>query len=234
MKTIQQQARHAGLLYLLLALSAPIGLMVVPGRIIVRHDATATADHLRASEWLMRLGIGSELLHQALVIFVVMALYRLFRGVDRHQAQLLVILGALVSVPIMFLNVVNQIAALTLVSGTPYLNTFDKAQLDTLAYLFVRLHSTGIQVASIFWGLWLFPFGWLAIRSGFIPRVFGWLLYVAGAAYLVNSTAVLCIPAWAPGIGQVTGILIIAEVPIIFWLAIAGANGPRAKEALPA
>lgn len=234
MKTIQQQARHAGLLYLLLAISAPLGLMVVPGRIIVRNDATATADHLRASEWLVRLGIGSELLHQALVIFVVMALYRLFRDVDRHQAQLLAILGALVSVPIMFLNVVNQIAALTLVSGTPYLDTFDKGQLDTLAYLFIRLHSAGVQVASVFWGLWLFPFGRLAIRSGFIPRVFGWLLYAAGAAYLVDSTAVLCIPAWSPAIGQVTGILIIAEVPIIFWLAIAGANGPRAQEALPA
>ena len=38
-------------------------------------------------------------------------------------------------------------------------------ELDALAYLFVRLHSQGFTVASIFWGLWLFPFGILVIRG---------------------------------------------------------------------
>ncbi|MGH7427466.1 MAG: DUF4386 domain-containing protein [Gemmatimonadales bacterium] len=56
----------------------------------------------------------------------------------------------------------------------------EKPQLDALAYLFVRQHEQGITVASIFWGLWLFPFGMLVIRSGFIPRVFGVLLMMAG------------------------------------------------------
>jgi hypothetical protein len=55
----QQQARSAGLLYLLLALSAPIGLLVVPGKLIVSGNATATADNLRASEWLLRAGIAN-------------------------------------------------------------------------------------------------------------------------------------------------------------------------------
>lgn len=79
------------------------------------------------------------------------------------------ILGALVSVPIMFLNVLSEIAALILVSGADFLSVFDKPELDALALLSLRLHGQGIIIASIFWGLWLFPFGILVIRSRFIP-----------------------------------------------------------------
>ena len=52
----------------------------------------------------------------------------------------MVILGALVSVPIVFLNVLNEIAALILVSGASFLSVFQRPQLDALAYLFLRLH----------------------------------------------------------------------------------------------
>lgn len=222
MRTLQQQARRAGLLYLVLAVSAPFGLLYVPGRLIVAGDATATAANLRASEWLLRLGMGSELFHQAVVVFVVLALYRLFRAVDEGLAKQLVVLGALVSVPIMFVNTLNHVAALLLVSGADFLSVFPQPQLDALAYLFVRLHGKGITVASIFWGLWLFPFGLLVIRSGFIPRVFGFLLMLAGAAYLAEAFAELVVPALAPTVGKVALTLEVAEVPIVFWLAIWG------------
>jgi hypothetical protein len=134
----------------------------------------------------------------------------------------MVILGALVSVPIMFLNVLNEIAALILVSGADFLSAFEKSQLDALAFLFLRLHGEGITVASIFWGLWLFPFGILVIRSGFIPRIFGILLFIAGSAYLASSFTTLVLPQYAQLVGQVALVLEIAEVPIIFWLFIRG------------
>lgn len=224
MKTTQQQARYAGFLYLLLALSAPIGLMYVPGKLIVSGNATATADNIRASGWLLRIGIASELIHQVIVIFLVLALYRLFKAVNETQAKQVVILGALVSVPIMFVNVLNNIAALFLVSGSDVLSVFERPQLDALAYLFLHLHGKGITVASIFWGLWLFPFGMLVIRSGFIPRVFGFLMMIAGIAYLASSFATLVVPKLAPLVGQVALPLEVAEVPIIFWLLIWGAR----------
>jgi hypothetical protein len=228
-RSIQQQARFAGFLYLLLGLSAPIGLLYVPGKLIVSGNATATAENLRASGSLLRLGIASELFHQAVGIFLVLALYRLFKEVDEYLAKQLVILGALVSVPIMFVNVLNEIAALILVSGVDFLSVFQKPQLDALAYLFIRLHSQGITVASIFWGLWLFPFGLLVIRSGFIPRVLGYLLMIAGTAYLVTAFIVLILPQYAPIVRPVALPLESAELPIILWLAIWGARVPRVE-----
>jgi uncharacterized protein DUF4386 len=222
-RSTQQQARAAGLLYLLMALSAPIGLLYVPGKLIVSGNATATADNIRASESLLRIGIASELLHQIIFVFLGLALYRLLKAVNETHAKQMVIL-ALMSVPIMFVNVVNDIAALVLVSGADFLSVFEKPQLDALAYLFVRLHSQGIFVASIFWGLWLFPFGMLVIRSGFIPRVFGVLLMIAGCANLANAFAALILPRYAPLVSQIALPLEVAELPIVFWLLVWGAK----------
>ena len=232
-QSLKKRARFAGLMYLLLGISAPIGLMYVPGKLIVAGDATATADRIRQSEWLLRLGIGSELFQQVTVIFVALALYRLFKEVNQRQAVLMVILGALVSVPIMFVNVLNYVAAVTLAKGAPFLAPFDRAQLDALAYLFVRLHSHGFIVASVFWGLWLFPFGLLVIQSRFIPRFLGYLLFVAGAAYLVSAFTSLVLPAHRPLVNGVALTLEMCEVPIIFWLLIWGAKD-QGRHAVPA
>jgi Domain of unknown function (DUF4386) len=223
MNPTKKQARIAGLWYLLLGITAPIGLVYVPAKLIVPGNATATADHLRASESLVRIGIGSELFHQVIGIFLVLALYRLFKAVNQKYAVLMVIFS-LLGLPIIFLNVLNEIAALVLVSGADFLSVFDKRQLDALAYLFVRLHSQGITVASIFWGLWLFPFGILIIRSGFIPRFLGVLLFIAGSAYIVSSSTSVLLPRYLLLVNKFAMILMAAELPIMFWLLIWGAK----------
>lgn len=215
-------ARVAAVLYLLMTVSAPFALIYVPGKLMVPGDATATVDRLRDSEFLLRAGIASELFHQAIAIFLVLALYRLFKAVSETHAVLMVILGALVSVPIVFLNVLNEIAALVLVGGGDFLSAFDRPQLDALAYLFLRLHEQGLIVASIFWGLWLFPLGMLVIRSGFVPRVLGFLTMIAGVAYLAGAFASLVLPRYADPVGQFATALYFGELPFIVWLLLWG------------
>jgi len=225
--TIKREARIAGWWYLLLGLSAPLGLEIVPDKLYVSGNATETAQRVLSHETLYRLGMFSELFHQAIGIFLVLALFRLFKRVDEGLSWQLVILGALVSVPVMFANEVSALGALILFKGAPYLSVFDKAQLEALGYFFIRLHTLGIQMAAVFWGLWLFPFGLLIIRSGFIPKVFGYLLFVAGVAYLASSACTVLAPQFSREVNNYAGILEIAEVPIIFWLVIAGAKEPK-------
>lgn len=229
MNATQRQARVAGLWYLLGSAVAPIGFMYVPGKVVVPGNATATVDRIRALESLYRLGIASELVGQVIMLFLALALYRLFKAVNEHHARLLVVLGALVPVPIVFVNVLNEVAALILVSGAEFLSAFEQAKLDALAYLFVRLHGQGITVVSIFWGLWLSPFGMLVIRSGFIPRAFGILLMVAGTAYLASASAALFLPQYASQVRQVAMPLYFAEPPIIIWLLVWGARSRRTQ-----
>jgi hypothetical protein len=224
MRTTKQQARFAGLLYLLIALTAPFGLLYVPQKLIVSGDAAATAANLRASEWVLRLGIASELVHQVLAVFLVLALYDLFESVSRRLAVLIVIFGALLSVPIMFANVLNDLAALVFASGAEFLSVFSRPELDAWTYFFLHLHGRGILVASIFWGIWLFPFGLAVIRSRFIPPLLGYLLFAAGAGYLAAAFVGLVIPRFSAIVTPVAGVLEIGELPIIFWLLIRGAR----------
>jgi len=86
------------------------------------------------------------------------------------------------------------------------------------------LHGQGLVVASIFWGLWLFPFGMLVMRSGFIPRILGVLLMIAGFGYLTSSFTSLLLPQYAKFVGQFAMVLYFGELPIIFWLLIWGAK----------
>ena len=225
MNSTTKQARVAGLLYLLASIIGFFCLAYVPGKLIVSGDATATANRIRASETLLRLGIASELIAFTIFIFVVLALYRLFKAVsEKHAVAMATLL--LISIPISLLNLLNEIAALVLVSGASFLSAFEKGQLDALAYMFLRLHGQGFIIAQIFWGLWLFPFGILVIRSGFIPRFLGYLLFIAASGYLASSFTSLLLPSYRHLVDQFAMVLEAGELPIIFWLLIWGAKVP--------
>ena len=127
----------------------------------------------------------TELICQAGFIFVALAFYHLLKGVNQRHASLMVIL-LVVSVPIAFINELNAIAALVLVRGADFLSLFDEPQRDALAMLFLNLHGHGIDLAGIFWGLWLFPLGLLVYRAGFLPRILGVVLMANCFAYPVN------------------------------------------------
>jgi len=223
MNSVKKQARIAGLLYFLASLPAPFGLIYVPNKLIVLNDATATANNIRASESLLRLGIGCELLGSIMFILVVVALYRLFKPVNETQALAMMIL-ILISIPISLLSVVNEVVALMVISGADFLSVFDAGQLNALAYILMRLHSRAILVAEIFWGLWLIPFGILVIQSRFIPRVLGYLLFLAALGYLASSVTFLLLPGYGPVVDKFASQLPLCELPIILWLLIWGAK----------
>jgi hypothetical protein len=220
----KKTARGAGLLYVLLGITGAFGIAIVPATLIVRGDATATAERIRSSEPLFRLGIASELIAATTFIFLGLALHRLFKAVNEGQASLMVIL-VLVSVPISFLNVLNEIAALVLLSGPDFLSVFGKPQLEALALLFLGLHSQGFGVAEIFWGLWLLPLGALVIGSGFAPRVLGFLVILAGLAYLADSFTSLLLPLYRQLVSIVAALFeAVGELSMIAWLLITGAK----------
>jgi uncharacterized membrane protein len=223
MNVIKEQARSAGFLYLLLAIIAPIGLIVIPNQLIVSGDATATADRILESGPLWGIGIALELTASIIFVFLAVALYRLFKRVNESHALLMMIL-ALVSVPISFLSTSFEIIAESIYSGPGFLSDLDKAALDSLGYMFLRMHTEGKGVETIFWGLWLFPFGLLVMRSGFIPRFLGVLLLAAGCGYVIGFFCPLLLPHYSSVIGQITMVLVFGELPIVFWLLIWGAR----------
>ena len=224
MSSIKAKARLAGILYVLMGIPAWFSLMYVPSAFIVRGDPTATARNITNGEFIYRLGILSELVSQTIFIFLVLILYDLFKDVDRKQARLMVTLVA-VSVAFEFVNCLNLIAPLILLSGADFLSVFTKPQLDALALVFLKLRDSGLGVVSAFWGLWLLPFGILVFKSGFFPKVLGVLLIVACFAYLADSVASIISPAPLHLVSMVALTLGgIGELAIVAWMIIKGAK----------
>lgn len=223
MHPTDKAARVAGALYPLMGAPAVFSLQYVPRALIVPGNATTTANNVLASAMLFRLGIVAELIAAVFFLLLVMALHRLLSGVNQSHARLMVGL-VLMSVAITFVNVLNNIAALTLFRGADYLSVFDKPQRDALAILFLGLHHQGLVVNEIFWGLWLFPFGLLVMRSGFIPRLLGILLIVNCFAYLAASLTSLLLPTYTSVVHRVAIIPELGELWIMLWLLIKGAK----------
>ena len=208
-----------------MVVTAPFSLIYVPRTLIVPGNATTTANNVLAHETLFRLGILADLISSVIFICLVIALYRLLSGVNKTHASLMVIL-VLVSVAVGFVNVLNNIAALTLFRGADFLAVFDKPQRDALAMLFLGLHSQGNFVNEIFWGLWLFPFGVLVMRSGFLPRILGVLLIVNCFAYVAASLTWLLLPTYGVVVFGAVMPALLGELWIMLWLLMKGAKVP--------
>lgn len=221
MRPTNRDARVAGALYLSMAIPAPFCLIYVPHLLFVRGNAAATASNIRASEMLFRTAIAANMVVVIIFLFLVLALHRLLSGVNKSQAAVMVIL-VLVSLPITLLNLVNELAALILVRGADFLSAIDKPHREALAMLFLRMHGQGLFIEELFWGLWLFPFGLLVMRSGFLPRILGVLLLINGLAYVVASLTGLLAPASVALVSRWAMIPETGELWIMLWLLIKG------------
>ncbi|HEX9161819.1 MAG TPA: DUF4386 family protein [Thermoanaerobaculia bacterium] len=213
--------RFAACLYLLASAPGFFSYMVVMPRLIATGDAAATARNILGSETLFRLSILSELISSIVFIFLVLAFYRLFRDVDRSHAIAMVVL-VLVSIPVSLFNVLNNLAALWLLKGGGSLVAMSQSQLQGLAMIFLRLHGAGLNIAAIFWGLWLLPLGVLIRRSGFVPRILGTLLLFNGIAYPAVTVIWLMLPDYTSIAARVALIPELGEAWLMLWLLIKG------------
>ncbi len=212
-------ARIAGLLYIppwILSLVA----VVLRQSLIVPGDAATTANNILASELMFHLSIVMDLIVQVVFVWLVLVLYKLLKPVNKNQAVLMSILF-LVSVPIAMLNTLNQFAATVLLNNAEILTAFSTDQVHVLALQFLELHGVGIRIAYIFWGLWLFPFGYLVYKSGFLPKILGLYLMISCFGYLIDFATFFFLPYFGISINLFTGW---AELLVCLWLLIKGVN----------
>ena len=212
--------------------TAPFTLLYIPGKLIVRGDAAATANNILAHETMFRFAILGDLLGAIIFICLGIALYRLLSGVNKTWAMLMLAF-VVVSAAVGFLNTLNNVAALILFRGADFLSVFNKPQLNALAYLFIRLHSQGILINELFWGLWLFPFAWLVFRSGFLPRFIGVWLMINCFGYVALSIIALFAPDYYSAAFRWAQPVLFGELAIMLWLLIKGAKIPPGTVAAP-
>jgi hypothetical protein len=229
MSSTRNPGRVAGLWYLLLCVLGPLRLIYIPSKLFVHGNAGATANNIAAHQWLFRFGIVADLVGAVVLIFLALALYRLFKGVDPYLAVLVVILGGVMPSLLYFVNVVSDAGALMIARGPTFLSVFDKPQRDALVMLLLRLHDHQNTAAEILWGLWLLPLAMLVYKSHFLPRFLGVWLAINGFAYLILSFTGVLFPQYEGKVFLVSQPALFAELAFMLWLVIKGAR-PRTPD----
>ncbi len=217
-------ARITGLLVLILVVLGPFSQLYVPSTLIVPEDATATADNIRASESLLRLGIVSDSAIFLIEIVVTVLLYVLLRPVNR-TLSLVLAFARLAMAVIQGINLLPYFTALLLLSGAGYLRVFEPDQLDALALLFLNAHQYVVYIWEIFLGLHLVVLSYLVFKSGYFPRILGVLLVLPSLGYLIHGYGSFLFPNYAETFDLVVGVgAVIGELPFFLWLLIKGVN----------
>lgn len=221
MDSLRGTARAAGLLYVLVAVLTPFVLLYVPGRLYVQGDASATVANILANQGLLVASIAVGLVSQVLFVLVILALFRLFAGVDRPLAVVMVAL-ILLQVPLSLVGMGNEAATLQFVRGGEFLNVFGEPQRDALVMFMVNVDRQSVLVSQFFWGLWLLPLGALVIRSKFLPWFLGFWLILNGLAYVALTAIGLAAPEARAIAFNVAMPFMFGELVFAIWLLVIG------------
>lgn len=219
--SIQKLARIAGIYYLIIVIMGFWGIMYVPSKIRVKDDPAATMNNLIQNEFLFRSGTLSQMISSISFIFLVLVLYRIFKDTDQHRARLMMVF-VLVQIPVFFLAEAFNIAALMVAEGS-LMQSLELPQKQDFVYFLLRIYKFCIITIIIFWGLWLIPLGQLILKSGYLPRIIGFLLIVGGWAYVVESLDYILLDTKLAPLTNYTSILhTSAELLTVAWLLVKG------------
>ena len=223
------KARLAGFFYLLTILTGTFA-FISGAKFIVSGDAAVTASNILANESMFRLSFASNLIAGVCYIVVAVLLYGLLKPVNRTLSLLAAFLslagcasGALVGL--------FHLAPLTVLGDAPYLSTFNVDQLQSLAYLSLRLEGIGHHISMTFFGFYCLLIGYLIFKSTFMPRLVGMLMMLAGLGWLTNSFSNFLSPPFAKALSFYSAIPGgIGETTLCLWLLVMGVNDERWKE----
>jgi Domain of unknown function (DUF4386) len=225
----QIYARIAGVLYLIIIVIGILGEAFVRSRLIVSGDATATAERIRASEFLWRVSIAGEFFLLICAVALALIFYVLLRPVSRDLALLAAFFN-LISIALEAAASLHLLATLFPLANANYLKVLDPKQLDALAYLSTRSHEYGFGVSLIFFGCVCLVLGYLIFRSGYLPKVLGVLMQIAGLSYLMNSFALILSPSFANRLFPAVLLpAFVGEASLCLWLLVKGVNVSKWK-----
>jgi hypothetical protein len=221
--SLRLKARIAGVFYLLEMLTAGFALFVLR-RLCVSGDAAATATNILAHQSLFQLGFAANLLGFACYIAVTGLFYDLFKPVNR-SLSLLAAFFSLVGCTVGAVSCLFELAPLAVLGGAQYLNVFKVEQLQALALTFLKLYGQCFDISFVFFGFYCLLIGYLIFRSGFLPRILGAGMAIAGLGWLTFLS-----PALAHDLSPYILAAGIGEVSLTLWLLGAGVNAARWEE----
>lgn len=181
-------------------------------------SAPQLLDSMTGSPEAFRLGLVFAFLSAFLFLMAAWGLYVLLRPVSRDLALLFLLLNT-VGVAIQCASLLHLVSAMHLAAGVEGLPTLES---QALALAAAEVFRSGFVMAQLFFGTWLFPLGYLVMKSGFLPRLLGMLLILDGVAEMVWFLQALLLPDHPEIKTPGTVVSLLAEVGLTLWLLIRG------------
>ncbi len=230
----QRHARLCGAIYLAVIVLGGFSEGFITNQLIVPGDITTSARNILAAQELWAIGTAANLLVVILAIPQLWLEYLLLRPVNKNLVLLSVLFGvislATESVSKLFLFLVTPA-----ITNTSYLTAFEPEQLQVLANLALRAHGVAFNIALIFFAFACLLNGHLIYRSGYLPKLTGALLQLAGLAYLIACFSELFFPALARYISPaIFAPILIGEASICLWLLVKGVNTEKWRDRISA
>lgn len=219
--------RLAGIFYLIIIAGGLFSEIFVRGQLIVAGDVAATATNLIEQESLYRAGIGASIVFLACNIPVIWVFYGVFRVFDKPIARLLV-LTFMTAVIVEVANLRNFLEPLSYLINAETLVGLTETQRAALAYSAIQKFNAGFTLSLGFFGVHCLILASLILRSGFLPRILGAALVLAGIGYITNTFTIFCAPQLRGEFGMFLLLpALIAETSLALWLLFIGINRKR-------
>lgn len=221
-------ARTAGFFYLIIIATGLFTELGVRGRVIVSGDPAATAQNILANETLYRLGLISELVTILSAALVLALLYGLLRPASVGLARLALIVNT-VAIAGELISILFHYAPLVYLHAA-YADVNAEA-MQALAYAALRLQSAGYDLSLTFFAVFCVAVGCLIYKSGYLPRLIGVLMVIAGLCYAANSVIGFVTPPIR--VAMLPWILLpclIGEACLTLWLLLVGVNVEKWKQ----
>jgi len=220
-------ARAAGIGYLVIIATGIYAEFFVRSSLIVAGDPAATAANVMGSELLFRSALASELVMLVADVAVAGALYMVFRRFSEALAVLAAFFR-LTHAAVVGANLLNVYIPLLLLGGGTASASLEVGTRDGLASLLFQAHAYGYALGLVFFAVYCGLLGYLVVRSGYVPRVLGLLLMVAGAGYMIDSLGRTLLVGYAD-YENVLGLIVllpafVAELSFSLWLTIKGVD----------
>ncbi len=222
MDSNKKLGRLAGLIFLVLAITGIFAEFFVRQKLFVPGDLAATYQNITENQWLFRLGFVSDLIMSTSFFFYVFVMYTVFKKVNKNLSVLMLLL-TVISVAMFCQNALNQFASLKLLTTDYYVGALNYEQLQSLSVFFLNIHTDGYFINQIFYGLYMFPLGYMIFKTGLAPKIIGVFLILGAIGDMIDFIVYFLFPEADSVILQNATIFAdIGEISLCLWLIIMG------------